>query len=95
MVSIDRLVLAGAPSAARTSVSHSKPQQPMDSLQGELGWPFDSVPVGMHTSPPLIGMYRSIPSCNRLDSKSQLGFIPHGLTIAAYGLWRVFSDERL
>jgi hypothetical protein len=65
MVSIDRLVLAGAPSAARTSVSHSKPQQPMDSQQGELGWPFDSGPVGMHTSPPLIGRYRSIPSCNR------------------------------
>ena len=51
MVSIDRLVLAGAPSAARTSVSHSKPQQPMDSQQGELAWPFASGPVGMHSSP--------------------------------------------
>src|ERR1700688_3380270 len=37
----------------------------MDSQQGELAWPFASVPVGMHTSPPLIGRYRSIPSCNR------------------------------
>jgi hypothetical protein len=86
MVSIDRLVLAGAPSAARASVSHSKPQQPMDSQQGELAWPFASGPVGMHSSPPLIGMYRSIPSCNRLDSTSLLGFIPHSLTIAAYDL---------
>src|SRR6202140_4939823 len=29
----------------------------------------------MHSSAPLIGMYRSIPSCNRLDSISLLKFL--------------------
>jgi hypothetical protein len=75
MVAIDRLVLAGAPSAARTSVSRSKPQQPMGSQQGELAWPFASGPVGMHSSPPLIGMYRSLPSSNRPDSISLVRFL--------------------
>jgi hypothetical protein len=75
MVAIDRLVLAGAPSAARTSVSHSKPQQPVDSQQGALSRPFASGPVGMHSSPPLIGMYRSLPSSNRPDSISLVRFL--------------------
>jgi len=72
MVSIDRLVLAGALSAARSSAT--APQQPGDSKQGELAWPFASGPVGMHSSPPLIGRYRSIRSSNRPDSIS-LGFL--------------------
>src|SRR5580658_9982474 len=45
----------------------------MDSQQGELAAPFSSGPVGMHSSPPLIGKCRSLPSCNRLDSIGLLG----------------------
>jgi hypothetical protein len=47
----------------------------MNSQQGVLAWRFASGPVGMHSSPPLIGMYRSLPSCNRPDSISLLGLL--------------------
>ena len=45
----------------------------MDSQQGELAWLFALGRVGMHPSPPLIGMYRSLPFCDRPDCISLLG----------------------
>jgi hypothetical protein len=92
MVSIDRLALAGAPSA-RTSVSYSAPQQLMDSQQGELAWPLASGAAGMHSSPPLIGKCRSLPSCNRLDSISLLGSLKVS-ALWCMGCRGFFSDER-